>query len=208
MIHGRQAGLWLLAAALVPMAAFAQPDSGRCEFRDTRELNGPAAGTLEVKSGAGAVEILGETGLAEVRVAAILCASSQELLDGLSVSLDEGRLATHYPREGAAGGAGGGATTRAFPLRCASRPTPLLIWKTPPGPSRCLTAPAPASQPDGVGPGRGRIRAPARCVSAGRGRSGSRTVPGASRSETSRAMSRWTMGPAVSTCMRSPETCW
>ena len=88
MIHGRQAGLWLLAAALVPMAAFAQPDSGRCEFRDTRELNGPAAGSLEVKSGAGAVEIWGETGLAEVRVAATLCASSQELLDGLSVSLD------------------------------------------------------------------------------------------------------------------------
>ena len=93
----RQTANWLAMMALVASAALAQPAPGRCEFRDTRELSGPATGILDVKSGAGPVEIVGEPELGEFRVSAILCASDQERLDALSVSLAGGRLETEYP---------------------------------------------------------------------------------------------------------------
>lgn len=96
----RQTATWLAMMALVAPAALAQPEPGRCAFRDTRELSGPAAGTLDVKSGAGPVEIVGEPELGEIRVSAILCASDQERLDALSVSLTGGRLETGYPKGG------------------------------------------------------------------------------------------------------------
>ena len=97
MTTRRKTAILLATAALVAPAAFAQPEPGRCEFRDARELSGPATETLEIESGAGAVEIEGDAELGEMRVSAILCASSQELLDGLDVSLANGRLETRYP---------------------------------------------------------------------------------------------------------------
>ena len=98
MTNARKMLLCLMTAVLAAPAAFAQ-DRDRCEFQDIRELSGPAAGTLAVKSGAGAVEIRGESGLEEFRVVATLCASDQERLDGLSVSLEGGRLDTRYPKQ-------------------------------------------------------------------------------------------------------------
>ena len=98
MTKHRASAIWLVMAALAAPAAFAQSEPGRCEFTDTRKLSGPATETLHVKSGAGPVEISGDSGLTEFEVDAILCASSQELLDGLSVSLDAGRLDTAYPK--------------------------------------------------------------------------------------------------------------
>lgn len=73
-------------------------DGDRCEQRDERELTGAAVETLRVKSGAGPVEITGEAGLDEVRVSAVLCASDEERLAGLSVTLEGDRLETTYPR--------------------------------------------------------------------------------------------------------------
>ena len=73
-------------------------DGGRCEHRDERELSGAAVETLRVTSGAGPVEITGEAGLDEVRVSAVLCASDEERLAGLSVTLEGDRLETRYPR--------------------------------------------------------------------------------------------------------------
>ena len=90
--------IWFAMVALAAPGAFAQSEPGRCEFKDTRQLSGPATETLHVKSGAGPVEISGDSGLSGFEVDAILCASSQELLDGLSVSLDGGRLDTTYPK--------------------------------------------------------------------------------------------------------------
>lgn len=87
----------LAMTALVAPSAWAQPDPEHCEHRNTVDLSDPAGGTLEVKSGAGAVEITGEPGLSEFRVTATLCAASRELLDGLAVSLQGGRLDTTYP---------------------------------------------------------------------------------------------------------------
>ena len=97
MIEIGHVGRWFLAVALAPVTALAQPDPGRCKFRDTRELSGPAAGNLEVTSGAGPVEIVGDPELGEFQVRAILCASDQERLDALSVSLEGSRLTTGYP---------------------------------------------------------------------------------------------------------------
>ena len=97
MTTHRKTAILLAMTALVAPAAMAQPEPGRCEFRDARELSAPATETLEVESGAGAVEIEGDAELGEIRVSAILCASSQELLDGLDVSLANGRLETRYP---------------------------------------------------------------------------------------------------------------
>lgn len=93
----RKTTILLAMTALVAPAAGAQPDPEHCEHRNTVNLSDPAGGTLEVRSGAGAVEITGEPGLSEFRVAASLCAASEELLDGLAVSLQGGRLNTTYP---------------------------------------------------------------------------------------------------------------
>ena len=93
----------LAMTALVAPAAWAQPDPEHCEHRNTVNLSDPAGGTLEVRSGAGAVEVTGEPGLSEFRVAATLCAASQELLDGLAVSLQGGRLDTTYPERRSGG---------------------------------------------------------------------------------------------------------
>lgn len=112
MIKTRRTGFWLMllspAALLAACAAHpvslhaegVQWEGERCEFRDVRELNAPAAGTLRIESGAGPVEIAGESGLEEFEVSAVLCASDQERLDGLAVTLEGNRLETRYPRSG------------------------------------------------------------------------------------------------------------
>ena len=97
MTTHRKTAILLAMTALAAPAALAQPEPGRCKFRDTRELRAPATGTLEATSGAGPVEIQGDPDLGELQVSAILCASDQELLDGLSVSLAGDRLQTRYP---------------------------------------------------------------------------------------------------------------
>lgn len=48
-------------------------------------------------AGAGRLVIEGRGGVSEVRVTAVLCASSQERLEGLSAALDGDRLTTDYP---------------------------------------------------------------------------------------------------------------
>ena len=103
MTTPRKTTILLATTALVAPAAWAQPDPEHCEHRNTVNLSDPAGGTLEVKSGAGAVEITGEPGLSEFRVAATLCAASAELLDGLAVSLQGGRLDTTYPERRSGG---------------------------------------------------------------------------------------------------------
>ena len=103
MIQQNRLASWLALMTLMAPAAFAQPDRGNCEHRDTVELSGPAAAALEVKSGAGAVEITGEPELNEFRVTATLCAANEELLDGLAVSLEGGRLRTTYPERQGSG---------------------------------------------------------------------------------------------------------
>ena len=103
MTTPRKTTILLAMTALVAPAAWAQPDPEHCEHRNTVNLSDPAGGTLEVKSGAGAVEITGEPGLSEFRVAATLCAASAELLDGLAVSLQGGRLDTTYPERRSGG---------------------------------------------------------------------------------------------------------
>ena len=94
--HWKMATLLAMTALVAPVA-WAQPDPEHCEHRNTVELSGPAGGNLAVRSGAGGVEIEGEPGLTEFRVAATLCAASEELLEGLAVSLEGGRLDTTYP---------------------------------------------------------------------------------------------------------------
>lgn len=112
MTKTTRTGFWLmlLAPAALVAACAGHPvhlhaagvhwDGERCEFRDVRELGAPAAGTLWIESGAGPVEIAGEAGLDEFRVSAELCASDQERLDGLGVTLEGDRLETRYPRMG------------------------------------------------------------------------------------------------------------
>lgn len=81
----------------------------RCEVRDERRLTGSAAGELAIEAGAGSLVVAGTPEADGISVVATLCASSQELLDGLRVVLDDSgagaRLDTHYPNQ--RGGWGG-----------------------------------------------------------------------------------------------------
>lgn len=88
----------LTAGLTAGLAAAAEGE--RCRRRDTLELSGAATGSLRVESGAGAVEVVGESGRSGFRVTAELCASDPALLEGLGVSLAGGRLDTSYPSEG------------------------------------------------------------------------------------------------------------
>ena len=82
------------AVATVPVGLAAQ---NRCEFRDELEITGPARGSLDVDAGAGTLAIRGRDGIAEIRVAATLCASDRDRLEALTVDLRGDRLETDYP---------------------------------------------------------------------------------------------------------------
>ena len=77
--------------------------SADCEVRQERELAVEARRnpTLHVSAGAGALEVVGVEGLDEVRISAVLCASSEELMEDLEVTLsrsgDRIELETEYP---------------------------------------------------------------------------------------------------------------
>lgn len=99
----KRTGMAMIAAAAVPLAAVAAVPVGlaaqnRCEFRDDVELTGPASGTLDVDAGAGKLIITGGEVAGEIRVEALLCASDQDRLEALRVSLDGTELRTEYPR--------------------------------------------------------------------------------------------------------------
>ncbi len=72
-------------------------DGDRCESTDTVSLSESATDSLFVRSGPGAVAIRGEADLDEVLVTATLCASSQAILEDLSVTLESGRLEARVP---------------------------------------------------------------------------------------------------------------
>ena len=91
----------LLGAAVLTPATLTAQDN--CKFRGEMVLGERAAESLRVDAGAGKLVITGESGIDDIRVVATLCASDQERLDALDVSLDEGRLDTDYPRNGGSG---------------------------------------------------------------------------------------------------------
>jgi len=86
-----------LLGALGAGAAGAAAQSD-CKHRSEIELQGPPQASLEVDAGAGSLVVTGVDDLAEVRVAATLCASDRERLEALGVSLDGNRIDTRYPR--------------------------------------------------------------------------------------------------------------
>ncbi len=86
----------VFAAALPIFLAGAASAQERCEFRDDVEISGTATEEIAIDAGAGRLTVTGgEVGA--IRVSAKLCASSQDLLDALGVSLDGRRIATDYP---------------------------------------------------------------------------------------------------------------
>lgn len=95
----------------------ASGEQDRCSYEDIREMSASAANVrrLGVEAGSGELRVEGRPELDEIRVEARVCASSQELLDELQVTLDESRggaltVVTHYPDRD--GWRGGGRTAR------------------------------------------------------------------------------------------------
>ncbi len=88
----------VIAAGLLVSATVQAEDY--CEFRKSLDTTVPAAEltTLDLTAGAGNLEIKGQAGTDEVTVIASACASSQKILDGLSldqrISSDTLRLET------------------------------------------------------------------------------------------------------------------
>ena len=112
MMTGRTT--WTAAALLgavvaVPSELAAQ---NSCESSDEVELKGSAGESLQVNAGAGKLVIRGSEGIGEIRVAATLCASDQDRLEALGVTLEGDRLATDYPRGGSWGWFGGSRYAR------------------------------------------------------------------------------------------------
>lgn len=89
------------AGALLALALLSAPaelaGQSRCEHREVKELSAPAEGDLDVEAGAGKLAVTGRDGTSEVRVTAVLCASSQEALEALEVTLEGDQLRTDYP---------------------------------------------------------------------------------------------------------------
>lgn len=100
----------LLGAAVVTPASLAAQDN--CKFREDMELGARAGESLRVDAGAGKLVITGSTRTDEVHVTATLCASDQDRLAALDVTLDGGRLDTDYPRNGGSGWFGGNRYAR------------------------------------------------------------------------------------------------
>ena len=99
----------LCATAIVPTDAAAQDN---CKFREDMELGARAGESLQVDAGAGKLVITGSSGVDKILVAATLCASDEDRLAALDVSLDGGRLDTDYPRNGGSGWFGGNRYAR------------------------------------------------------------------------------------------------
>ena len=85
----------LVACGGVSAAANADQD---CEFRKDVNLQTVARGSLWIDAGAGRLTIRGDAASDQVRVVATLCASDEERLEQLGVTLDDDRLETSYPR--------------------------------------------------------------------------------------------------------------
>lgn len=92
---GVGAGALLAPGLLLAPAELA--GQSRCEHREVEELSAASAGSLDVEAGAGRLMVTGRDGTGDVRVTAVLCASSQEALEGLEVTLEGDRLRTDYP---------------------------------------------------------------------------------------------------------------
>ncbi len=84
-------------AACGGLSAAAHGDQD-CEFRKDVNLQNVARGALRVEAGAGRLTIRGDAANDDVRVTATLCASDEERLDQLRVTLEDDRLETSYPR--------------------------------------------------------------------------------------------------------------
>ena len=91
----------VLGAAVAGPGGLVAQDS--CRHRAEIELDGPAVGNLTVDAGAGNLVVRGRDGLDGTRVTATLCASDDDRLEGLDVSLEGDMLDTHYPRSGIGG---------------------------------------------------------------------------------------------------------
>lgn len=95
---------WILALWVV-FAVFSTALSAqqRCEFADRRDLTLPAGSLdeLAITAGSGGMIVEGRAGTSDVRVTVTLCASSEDRLEALDVSLDasgsRGYLETEYP---------------------------------------------------------------------------------------------------------------
>ena len=79
---------------------------GECSFRDERRLVSSASGVdaVSIDAGAGELHVEGREGLEELVVVGMLCASHEEYLEALDVSLERRadgtvHMATHYPRQ-------------------------------------------------------------------------------------------------------------
>ena len=91
----------LLGAAIILPTGLTAQDN--CELRGKKVLTERAGESLRLEAGAGKLVITGKSGIDHVRVDATLCASDQERMDALNVSLDGGTIDTDYPRNGASG---------------------------------------------------------------------------------------------------------
>lgn len=103
------AAVLLGAVAIIPTDMAAQ---NNCKFREEMELGARAGESLRVDAGAGKLVIRGSRGTDEVHVVATLCASDEDRLAALDVTLDGGRLDTDYPRNGGGGWFGGNRYAR------------------------------------------------------------------------------------------------
>jgi len=80
--------------------------SGECSFRDERRLVSPASGvtSVEIDAGAGSLHVEGQEGIEEIVIVGMLCASAEENLEHLQVTVDgisngAVRVVTHYPTQ-------------------------------------------------------------------------------------------------------------
>ena len=91
-------------AGLLPAGLIAQD---RCQVRDERRLTGGATGEVSIDAGAGKLIVVGREGTDGISVVATLCASSQDRLDELQVTLNESgdrsRIDTDYPNRRGSG---------------------------------------------------------------------------------------------------------
>ena len=86
----------LTVTAMIPIGLAAQDN---CKFREDIELGAVARESLRVDAGAGKLVIRGSGGTDGFRVNATLCASDEDRLEALDVTLEGNRLDTDYPHD-------------------------------------------------------------------------------------------------------------